>query len=185
MFKQEKIVSEMPNLRKFAMRLTKNASDAEDLTQSTVLRALEKNDYFQDGTDLFSWSSKIMFNLFVSQYRHKKKFETQYDSTPYLEQMVTSPSQEACTDLAIVRENMARLSKEHREILVLVCVQGMRYEEVAEMLHVPVGTVRSRLSRARQHLQNILTPEKKRLMQDLPNEKKFLFKESTPQESVA
>jgi len=148
-------------LRKFALRLTKNGSDAEDLVQSTVLRALEKNDYFQDGTNLFSWSSKIMFNIFVSQYRHKKKFETQYDSAPYLEKIPASPSQEACTDLAITREGMEKLSKEHREILVLVCVQGMHYEEVAEQLKIPVGTVRSRLFRARQQLQEILTPEKK------------------------
>jgi len=161
MFNQEKIVAEVDNLRKFAMRLTKNASDAEDLMQSTVLRALEKNEYFQDNTNLFSWSSKIMFNLFVSQYRHKKKFETQYDSTPYLEQMVTGPTQEHCTDLSIVKENMARLSREHREILVLVCMKGMQYEEVATLLDVPVGTVRSRLCRARQQLQNILQPEKK------------------------
>jgi len=162
MFKQEEIVSEISSLRKFALRLTKNGSDAEDLVQSTVMRALEKSDYFQDGTNLFSWSSKIMFNLFVSQYRHKNKFETQYDSTPYLEQIITGPSQEFCTDLAIVKKSMGRLSKEHREILVRVCVQGMSYEEVAELLEVPVGTVRSRLSRARQQLQDILAPEKKR-----------------------
>jgi len=161
MFKQEEIVTEMASLRKFALRLTKNRSDAEDLVQSTVMRALEKNDYFQDGTNLFSWSSKIMFNLFVSQYRHRNKFETQYDSTPYLEKTVAGPSQEACTDLAIVREGMKRLSKEHREILTLVCVQGMHYEEVAEQLKIPVGTVRSRLSRARQQLQDLLLPEKK------------------------
>lgn len=161
MFKQEEIVCEMDSLRKFALRLTKNKSDAEDLVQSTVMRALEKNDYFQDGTNLFSWSSKIMFNIFVSQYRHKNKFESQYDSAPYIEKMVAGPSQEACTDLAIVREGMERLSKEHREILTLVCIQGMHYEEVAEQLQVPVGTVRSRLSRARQQLQDILLPEKK------------------------
>jgi RNA polymerase sigma-70 factor (ECF subfamily) len=160
MFKQEELVSEMANLRKFALRLTKNVSDSEDLLQATVLRALEKKDYFQEDTNLFSWSSKIMFNLFVSQYRHKKKFETQYDPTHYLEQVVTGPSQEASTDLATVRESMKKLSKEHYEILVLVCIQGMRYEEVAESLDIPVGTVRSRLSRARQQLQDMLAPQK-------------------------
>lgn len=161
MFNQEEIVAEVANLRKFAMRLTKNASDADDLMQSTVLRALEKSEYYQDNTNLFSWSSKIMFNLFVSQYRHKKKFETQYDATPYLEQRTADASQEHATDLAIVRENMRKLSKEHREILVLVCINGLRYEEVAEMLKVPVGTVRSRLCRARRQLQTLLTESKK------------------------
>jgi RNA polymerase sigma-70 factor (ECF subfamily) len=184
MFKQEAIVSEVASLRKFALRLTKNGSDAEDLVQSTVMRALEKSDYFQDGTNLFSWSSKIMFNLFVSQYRHRNKFETQYDSTPYLEQIITGPSQESCTDLAIVRENMGRLSREHREILVRVCVQGMSYEEVAELLKVPVGTVRSRLSRARQQLQDLLAPEKKRLVSAV-HRQKGLSGDSYPYESAA
>ena len=161
MFEQKEILSEMANLRKFALRLTKNVSDADDLLQSTVLRALEKNDYFQDGTNLFSWSSKIMFNIFVSQYRHKKKFETQYDPAAYLEQLVVGPSQESCTDLVTVQEKMGALSKEHREILILVCIQGMRYEEVAEALEIPIGTVRSRLSRAREQLQYLLAADQK------------------------
>lgn len=161
MFNQNEIVAEIANLRKFAMRLTKNVSDADDLMQSTVLRALEKSEYYQADTNLFSWSSKIMFNLFVSQYRHKKKFETQYDSTPYLEQRTTDATQEHTTDLAIVREHMEQLSREHREILDLVCVNGLQYEEVAALLDVPVGTVRSRLCRARRQLQNILIPDKK------------------------
>jgi RNA polymerase sigma-70 factor (ECF subfamily) len=156
---QENIILEVPNLRKFAMRLTKNVSDAEDLLQSTVLRALEKHGYFQEGTNLFSWSSKIMFNIFVSQYRHKKKFETQHDPAPYLDEIVTASSQEACTDLATVQRTMETLSREHREILLLVCIQGLRYEEVAEQLNIPVGTVRSRLSRARQQLQEALAPK--------------------------
>ncbi len=156
MFNQQELVAEMTNLRKFALRLTKSKSDGEDLLQATVLRALEKQDYFQQNTNLFSWSSKIMFNLFVSQYRHKKKFETQYDPDSYIDQMSTDASQEASVDLAIVRDCMKRLSKEHHDILVLVCIQGLRYEEVAESLKIPIGTVRSRLSRARQQLQELL-----------------------------
>ena len=99
-----------------------------------------------------------MFNLFASQYRHKKKFDTQYDPTPYIEQASIGPSQEVTTDLAKVRESMKQLSKEHREMLILVCIRGMRYEEVSEMLQIPVGTVRSRLSRARKQLQDLLAP---------------------------
>jgi RNA polymerase sigma-70 factor, ECF subfamily len=158
MFQQEALINEMENLRKFALRLTRNASDAEDLVQATLLRALEKKDYFQDGTNLFSWTSKIMFNLFASQYRHKKKFDTQYDPTPYIEQASVGPSQEVTADLGKVRESMKLLSKEHREMLILVCIRGMRYEEVSEMLQIPVGTVRSRLSRARRQLQDLLAP---------------------------
>ncbi len=156
MFTQNALVHEMENLRKFAFRLTGNAFDADDLLQSTVLRALEKKDYFQPGTNLFKWTSKIMFNLFVSTYRRKKKFETRYDPESYLENASVDGEQESKTELRLVREAMKSLSDEHSEILVMVCVKGMRYEEVADMLAIPVGTVRSRLSRAREQLQVIM-----------------------------
>ena len=156
MFKQEELVHEMGNLRKFALRLTRNVTEAEDLVQSTLLRAIEKNDYFQEGTNLFSWTSKIMFNLFVTGYRRKKKFESQYDPEPHIMNTSVDAPQEMSTDLVLVRQAMKELSKEHREMLVLVCIKGMRYEEVAEHLEIPVGTVRSRLSRARRHLQDLL-----------------------------
>ncbi|MEZ0225467.1 MAG: sigma-70 family RNA polymerase sigma factor [Alphaproteobacteria bacterium] len=156
MFTEQALVGEIENLRRFALRLTRNTSDADDLVQGTLVRALEKKDYFEENTNLFSWASKIMFNLFASQYRRKKRFETQYDPMPYLEQASIGPSQEITTDLAKVRESMKRLSKEHRDMLVLVCIRGMRYEEVSEMLQIPVGTVRSRLSRARKQLQDLL-----------------------------
>ena len=158
MFQQQALINEMGKLRKFALRLTKNAHNAEDLLQSTMLRALEKKEYFQSDTNLFSWTSKMMFNLFVSGYRQKKKFETQYDPAPYIDQMSIGPSQEAHVDLVTVNESMKRLSPEHREILLLVCVRGISYEEASKMLSIPVGTVRSRLSRARSQLQNLLAP---------------------------
>lgn len=156
MFKQEELVHEMGNLRKFALRLTRNVTEAEDLVQSTLLRAIEKKDYFQEGTNLFSWTSKIMFNLFVTGYRRKKKFESQYDPEPHIMNTAVDAPQEMSTDLLLVRQAMKQLSKEHREMLILVCIKGMRYEEVAEHLEIPVGTVRSRLSRARRHLQDLL-----------------------------
>lgn len=158
MLKQNDLINEMDKLRKFALRLTKNAHNAEDLLQSTMLRALEKKEYFQNETNLFSWTSKIMFNLFVSGYRQKKRFETQYDPAPYIDQMSIGPSQEAHVDLITVNEGMKRLNHEHREILLLVCVKGMSYEEASDTLKIPVGTIRSRLSRARDHLQDILAP---------------------------
>ncbi len=158
MFQQEALIDEMAKLRKFALRLTKNAHNAEDLLQSTMLRALEKKDHFESGTNLFSWTSKMMFNLFVSGYRQKKKFETQYDPAPYIDQMSVQPSQEASVDLITVNDNMRHLSPEHREVLLLISTQGMSYEETSKVLEIPVGTVRSRLNRARSHLQVILNP---------------------------
>jgi RNA polymerase sigma-70 factor (ECF subfamily) len=158
MFAQQELINEMGRLRKFALRLTKNAHSAEDLLQSTLLRALEKKDFFQSETNLFSWTSKMMFNIFVSGYRHARRFETQYDPAPYIDRISVGASQEAHTDLVTVNEAMKLLSSEHRKILLLVCIKGMSYEETAEMLQIPMGTVRSRLSRARSQLQEILAP---------------------------
>lgn len=156
MFEQTAIIAEMEKLRRFALRLTRNASDAEDLLQSTVLRALEKKHLFETGTDLFKWSSKIMFNLFVTDYRRKTRFETQYDPESYLERESVEADQDMKLELARVREAMRFLSEDHREILVMVCVKGLQYQEVSEILQIPVGTVRSRLSRAREHLQALM-----------------------------
>jgi RNA polymerase sigma-70 factor (ECF subfamily) len=156
MFEQSALVNEIENLRRFALRLTGKVCDAEDLLQSTIVRAIEKKHLFQDDTDLFKWSSKIMFNLFVSDYRRKTKFESQYDPESYLEMESVEASQEVKTELSKVGDAMNLLSNDHKEILILVCVKGMQYQEVSEALQIPVGTVRSRLARAREALQTMI-----------------------------
>ncbi len=156
MFKQAELVKEMDNLRKFACRLTGSPVDADDLLQSTVLRAIEKKDYFETGTNLFSWTSKIMFNLFVTDYRRKTKFESQYDPEPLIAARSVDADQQSKTELKAVGRAMELLSPEHKEILVMVCVKGMQYQEVADLLEIPVGTVRSRLSRARSQLVSVM-----------------------------
>lgn len=153
MFQNAEIVSHMDNLRKFAMRLTRNASDAEDLLQSTILRAIEKKHLFKEGTNLYSWASKIMFNLFASAYRRKTKFETQYDPENYIQNQKVDAQQETEMELKNVTKAMDTLSEDHKDILVMVCIKGMQYAEVAKILDIPVGTVRSRLFRARESLQ--------------------------------
>lgn len=158
MFQQKALLNEMARLHKFALRLTKNAHNAEDLLQTTVLRALEKKEYFQEGTNLFSWTSKMMFNLFVSSYRQKSKFETQYDPEPHIAALSVEPTQEMHVDWLMVNDKMRLLTPEHRQILTLICVHDMRYDEASTMLGIPLGTVRSRLSRARQQLQILLEP---------------------------
>ncbi len=160
MFKQAELIKEMDNLRKFACRLTNNPVEADDLLQSTVLRAIEKKDYFETGTNLFSWTSKIMFNLFVTDYRRKTKFESQYDPEPLIAARSVEADQQTKTELKAVSRAMELLSAEHKEILVLVCVKGMQYQEVADMLEIPVGTVRSRLSRARAQLTALMDTPK-------------------------
>jgi RNA polymerase sigma-70 factor (ECF subfamily) len=156
MFTQSALIAETVKLQKFSMKLTKNKSNADDLLQSTCLRALEKAHLFEDGSNLFSWTSKIMYNLFVTEYRRKVKFETQYDPESFLQKISTAPPQENNAELAKVKRAIMKLSRSKREIIMMVCVKGLRYEEVSEILQIPVGTVRSRLSRAREQLQMIM-----------------------------
>ena len=79
MFANTDLLEHQTRLTKFAYKLTRNQADAEDLVQNTLVRAIEKKELFQEGTNLYSWLSKIMYNLFVSAYRRKTKFESQYD----------------------------------------------------------------------------------------------------------
>ncbi|MDF3023765.1 MAG: polymerase, sigma-24 subunit, subfamily [Alphaproteobacteria bacterium] len=156
MFSQEALTAERDRLYRFALRLTKQPSDAEDLVQSTMLRALEKREYFQEGTNLFNWTSRVMFNIFVSQYRRAKRIAARHDAAFTEAHSITQAPQETVTDLSRMRDCMKRLSKPHRDMLVMVCISGLRYEEVSQKLRIPVGTVRSRLSRARNELQHLL-----------------------------
>lgn len=152
MFAQNDLIKEMPKLQKFAIKLTRNSAAADDLVQATLLRALEKNSYFETGTDLFKWTSKIMYNIFVTDYRRRTKFESQYDPEIQIAAQSVDADQQTKSEVKALGRAMEKMSAEHKEILVLVCVKGLQYQEVADMLRIPVGTVRSRLSRARSQL---------------------------------
>lgn len=168
MFSNTEITAEMGSLRRFALKLTRNPHTADDLLQATLLRALEKKELYQDGTNLFSWTSKIMFNIFVTNYRRKTRFETLQDPDIFLDKESTEPTQDYAVELRNVQEAMNHISPEHKEILIMVCVLGMQYTEVADKLHIPIGTVRSRLARARESLQNTLHTKSPRTALRLP-----------------
>src|ERR1035437_7321375 len=167
MFAQGDLIAETEKLQKFALRLTGNKADADDLVQSTCLRALEKAHCFKEGTDLFAWISKIMFNIFATGYRRRTKFETRSDPEICLQKEGVAPAQDTAVEIANVKRAMQQLSAGHREILVLTCVKGVSYQEVSGMLQIPVGPVRSRLSRAREQLQAIMdTPSTRAHVQE-------------------
>ena len=152
MFTERQLLAEMPKLNKFSHKLTRNAAEAEDLLQSTLLRAIEKKTYYTENTNLFSWTSKIMYNLFVTEYRRKIKWETQYDPENAISSQSVSAEQENKYEVSKLADAMEKISADHKEILILVCVKGLQYEETSKILNIPVGTVRSRLSRARSEL---------------------------------
>lgn len=156
MFAQDSLVIETGRLRKFAYKLTRNSADADDLVQSTCLRALEKNDLFDTGTNLFGWTSKIMYNLFVSGYHRRTKFESRLDPDIYLDQQYSEPMQDTLLEIENMKRSLEILSPNHRDVMIMVCVKGLSYQEVADELHILIGTVRSRLSRARSQLKTIM-----------------------------
>jgi RNA polymerase sigma-70 factor, ECF subfamily len=156
MFDNQELTVEAPRLKKFALRLTGNQHDADDLVQATLLRAMEKADLFQTGSDLWKWLSKMMYNLFVTNYRRTVRWQCQFDPQEVIDRSAEDGDQERKMELKMVGRVIEQLPAKRREILLLICVQGLSYEEVAEKLDIPVGTVRSRLSRARSQLQDLL-----------------------------
>lgn len=156
MFREKDLLEITPGLKQFALKLCGNRYDADDLTQSTVLKSLENKEKFQSGSDLFSWTSKIMYNHFVSGYRRKVKRETQYDPDNFIRKESRKSRQENVVKLNRVYEAIENLSEEHKKVVKMVCIDAQSYQKVSEILDIPIGTVRSRLSRARNELSDVM-----------------------------
>ncbi len=147
----------LPRLRAFARSLTRVADQADDLVQATCLRGLDRIDQFAEGTRLDSWLFRIMRNLWIDEFRRAKPVVSLTD-TPAAEEIPGLDGREVTLDrlvLAEVGAAVANMPEEQRSVLVLVCVEGMKYREVAEILGIPIGTVMSRLARARQAIAGI------------------------------
>jgi RNA polymerase sigma-70 factor (ECF subfamily) len=138
-------------LRRFAYGLTGNMADGDDLLQSACLRALDRAEQWRPGTRLDSWLYRILQNLWIDQIRSGRRREIAIDE----DEMAAVPGgdhareMEARLGLAAVRREIAKLPAEQRAVLLLVSVEGASYKEAAEILEIPIGTVMSRLSRAR------------------------------------
>lgn len=145
------IVALLPRLRGFARALTGNAVEADDLVQATCERALRGADGFEPGTRLDSWLYRIMRNQRVDDVRRARPVAPLDESG--VAETVAGEDGRAVAETRLfageVGAVIAALPREQREALVLVCVEEMSYREAAETLGVPVGTVMSRLSRAR------------------------------------
>ena len=151
---RSQLVELMPRLRRFAHGLTGSAADADDLVQSTLERALEKLDQWQPGTRLDSWLYRIAQNLWIDQVRSARTRGTAVDvealeAVAGSDGRVTNEQQLAMRD---TRRAMAELPEEQRAVLMLVAVEEMSYADAAQALDIPIGTVMSRLSRARRAL---------------------------------
>jgi RNA polymerase sigma-70 factor (ECF subfamily) len=128
---------------------------ADDLVQETILRALANIDSFQPGTNMAAWLFTILRNLFRSEYR-KRRREVEDVEGKYADNMKSQPDQEGRIELQEFRAALAQLPSDQREALILVGASGFSYEEAAEICECAVGTIKSRVSRARARLAELL-----------------------------
>jgi RNA polymerase sigma-70 factor (ECF subfamily) len=147
------LVGQIPYLRRYARALTRNAADADDLVQTALMRAIVNMDRFEQGTNLRAWLLTIMHNVFIDGVRKTKRARDANESAEsMMSGLYTRPNQVESLQLGDLQSAMERLPEEQRTTLILVALEDMSYEEAARVTGVPVGTVRSRLSRARHAL---------------------------------
>jgi len=155
---RDSILSAIPNLRAFAISLSGNVDRADDLVQETVLRALANIDSFQPGTNMSAWLFTILRNLFRSEYR-KRRREVEDATGMYAESMKSQPEQSSRLEFEELRAALAQLPEDQREAVILVGASGFSYEEAAAICGCAVGTIKSRVNRARNRLAELMSIE--------------------------
>jgi RNA polymerase sigma-70 factor (ECF subfamily) len=168
---QEEALSHIDSLYRTAVRMTRNPADAEDLVQETYLRAFRSIDRFTPGTNLRAWLFKILTNAFINEYRKRTRqprntslddVEEYYVYAHLIDSGIQpesrGPEEEVLagiTDDNVVAA-LESLSEDFRQVVLLADVEGFAYREIADILDIPIGTVMSRLHRARRRLQRLL-----------------------------
>jgi RNA polymerase sigma-70 factor (ECF subfamily) len=150
---------EIPRLRRFARYMTRDVDYADDLVQECLARAIANIDSWQPGTNLRAWLFVILKNVFRNDKR-RAQHDIAYRSRIENSERSTSPAlQHHQMLLNEIQHAVLQMTEDHREVLMLVAVEGLRYEEVASILDISVGTVKSRLSRARAALRALVDVE--------------------------
>jgi RNA polymerase sigma-70 factor (ECF subfamily) len=146
------LIENLPHLERYALHLTRNRTEAEDLVQDCAERALLKGDLFEAGSNFRAWLFTIMHNLFLNKAR-RNRVAAQYlaDAKPRLGR-VMPPPQPAAIMLSRTLDALAKLSQEERDAIILLGADQLTYREVASQSGVPVGTMKSRVGRGRARL---------------------------------
>jgi RNA polymerase sigma-70 factor, ECF subfamily len=155
---REEILAAVPSLRAFAISLCGHVDQADDLVQETLYRALAHIDSFQPGTNMPAWLFTILRNLFRSDYR-KRRREIEDSDGKYAESLKSHPEQEGKVEFEELRTALSKLPSDQREALILVGASGFSYEEAAQICNCAVGTIKSRVNRARSRLAELLSVE--------------------------
>ncbi len=156
---EKEAMAHLNDLYRTAARLVMSQSDAEDLVQETFMQAWKSFDRYQAGTNCRAWLYKILFNK-VDHYRRKKYTQAKYlqeaDEETFSNAAYAAPVSEHLTDEAITRA-LDKLPDHYREVVLLTDVHEFSYKEAADILRIPIGTVMSRLNRARTQLRSSLS----------------------------
>lgn len=149
------ILEELPSMRRYARALTRDDSMADDVVQEALLKALEKRHTFRPNGSRRGWLLAIVHNIFVSTRRQEAARARRDERFAETQADHLAPEQENAACLRDVSRAFAALPEHHREVLHLIAVEGQTYQEAAAILDTPVGTVMSRLSRARAALRQL------------------------------
>jgi RNA polymerase sigma-70 factor (ECF subfamily) len=152
---REELVTLLPRLRRFARALARNPQDADDLVQTTVERALLHAGQLRDGAPLAAWLFGILRNAWIDEVRARERRGRLFSAAEPGEQIADARHAGPAESLA-VQDAMGRLPDEQRLAVALVLIEGLSYKEAAHVMEVPIGTLTSRLARAREALQAIL-----------------------------
>src|SRR5690242_10421436 len=152
---REALLAAVPSLRAFAISLSGQVDRADDLVQDTLLRALSNLHRFERGTNLNAWLFTILRNLFHSEYR-KRRREVEDPDGSYAGRLKVQPEQGARLDFEDFRTALAKLPPDQKEALLLVGASGFSYEEAAQICGCAVGTIKSRVNRARNRLAELM-----------------------------
>lgn len=150
------MLAALPNLRAFAVSLTGKHDKADDLVQETIMKAWSKQHLFQPGSNMNAWLFTILRNEFYSQMR-KRGREIQDSDGLFTERMSVHPAQYGALDLQDFRAALDKLPADQREAIILVGASGFAYEEAAEICGCAIGTIKSRVNRARNRLAELLS----------------------------
>ena len=152
---RDSLVGEMGSLRAFAVSLCGDKERADDLVQETLFKAWNHLDSFKEGTNLKAWLFTILRNTYFSERRKRRREVEDADGT-YAGRLATHPEQHGHMDMQDFRAVLVRLPDDQREALILVGAAGFSYEEAAEICGCAVGTIKSRVNRARNRLADML-----------------------------
>lgn len=152
---KDELVTHLPALRAFALSLTRNRSTADDMMQDTVLKAWSNMDKFKPGTNMRAWLFTILRNNFYSSRRKLNREVADVDNV-FSERLSVKPDHDGRLQMMDFKRAFDQLPDEHREALILVGASGFSYEDAGEMCGVATGTIKSRVSRARTKLAELL-----------------------------